>query len=133
MTQSQSSLSLSPQAVLGVDHTLRSIAPPVLRTTRSIQAVGSPLADADAIADMASGNLIRNLHLDDDDNGIQGRRLYMDGPSSAATIAIAVAPDVVVTDAPVDIITTIGSAYVANSEQFNDQCWRQYSHYCGRY
>ena len=70
ITQSQTSLSQSQGAVLGGERNSGLVEPPNVRTARSRQAVGSPLADADAIAAMASGDLIRNIHLDDDDNGM---------------------------------------------------------------
>jgi hypothetical protein len=84
--------------------------PPNIRTSPSScssHSGGSPLANADAIADMASGDLICNLHLDDDNNGIQGCHLYMD-----TNDAIAVVNDVVAVDPPRDTVvdnTTVDS------------------------
>jgi hypothetical protein len=61
---------------------------------------GSPMVDADAIAEMASGNLIRNLHLDDDNTGIQGHHLDMGSPvvvvvNNNATVIAPNAPAIV--------------------------------------
>jgi hypothetical protein len=68
--------------------------PNIVCTYRSSHVGGSPLADADTIADMASGDLIRNLHLNDDDNDIQGCRLYMDDGRDVVGVHATVAPDV---------------------------------------
>jgi len=93
VTQSQSTLlSQSPQALVGVGVGRSSalLEPPNVRPSPSSHPLGSPLADDAAIADMASGNLIRNLHLDDDDTAIQGRRLYMDTGAADSTDAVRI-------------------------------------------
>ena len=52
VAQSQSTLSMSPDAVLGVGRNLTLVEPPNLRASPSSHAHGCPLADAAAIADM---------------------------------------------------------------------------------
>ena len=87
VTQSQTTLSQSPQALPGVGRNSTLLRPPNVRASPFSPTRGSPLADASAIADMASGNLLRNLHLDDDDNVLHGRRLYMDGADAITVVA----------------------------------------------